>query len=64
MSKGQQTSTKALGATPEIVHWGHFLVMDSNKINSNIDLDNFDLIKANSVTYSYMIMPRYGMNLH
>ena len=63
--KDQANGTRALGATPEIIDWGHFLLIDSKKIDlmKSEDPENYSkLIKENS--YSYMIMPQLGLTLY
>ena len=39
--------------------------MDSSKLDSNkSNVNDLEHIKKNSIAYSYMVMPRYGLNLH
>ena len=38
-------------------------MVDSKKLKMNTDINDFDTIKEISTSYSYLIMPRYGINL-
>ena len=49
--------------TPEIKDWGHFILVDSSKLSQGPSTTIY-LSDSNCLTFSYMVMPKYGTTIH
>jgi len=61
VSKSLGPSSRAYNQTPEVIDFGYFIFVDSEKLNTNSD--KVELNTENSDVLSYVIMPQFNLNL-